>query len=231
MNKKLKVGAAELKLPEKKVKGDKKPSWKVKTGSTNGKKSQVETPESVGKTEPTSPPEPTDAATLATSPNAGVVESATAEEVAITNETVESAGNVPEPPEEPDTKKPRKLKVKADIKPKKLSMIAAALQVLKARKVAMTCPELIDVMATEGLWVSPGGKTPANTLFAAISRDIKDKGKASAFRNTDRGRFEAVLQLAKRKRPSRHKGTAPRSMPSVSYQTIRGYLEPRRGRD
>ncbi len=87
---------------------------------------------------------------------------------------------------------PRKLKVKADAPPKKLSMLAAALKVLQDRKVAMTCPELIDVMATEGLWVSPGGKTPANTLYAAISRIIKEQGKASAFRKAERGKFEAV---------------------------------------
>ena len=30
-------------------------------------------------------------------------------------------------------------------------MIKAALQVLQERKVPMTCPEMIDVMATEGL--------------------------------------------------------------------------------
>ena len=45
-------------------------------------------------------------------------------------------------------------------------MMAAALQVLQHRKVAMTCPELIDVMATEDLWVSPGGKTPANACIS-----------------------------------------------------------------
>ena len=89
-------------------------------------------------------------------------------------------------------KKGKKLKVKADLKPKKLSMIAA-LQVLQERKVAMTCPEMIDVMATEGLWVSPGGKTPASTLYAAIGRSIKDEGKASAFRKTERGKFEAKI--------------------------------------
>ena len=71
-------------------------------------------------------------------------------------------------------------------------MMAAALQVLQQRKVAMTCPELIDVLATEDLWTSPRGKTPSNTLFAAISRDIKDKGKDSAFRKEERGRFVAV---------------------------------------
>ena len=70
--------------------------------------------------------------------------------------------------------------------------MAAALQELQERKVPMTCPELIDVMATEGLWISPGGKTPASTLYAAIGRSIKDLGKASPFRKTERGKFEAV---------------------------------------
>lgn len=47
------------------------------------------------------------------------------------------------------------------------------------------------MMATEGLWVSPGGKTPPNTLYAAISRDNKEKGKESTFRQVELGRFEA----------------------------------------
>ena len=72
-------------------------------------------------------------------------------------------------------------------------MIKAALQVLQERKVPMTCPEMIDVMATEGLWVTPGGKTPASTLYAAIGRSIKDEGKASPFRKTERGKFEAKI--------------------------------------
>jgi len=79
------------------------------------------------------------------------------------------------------------------LKPKKLSMIKAALQVLQERKEPMTCPELIDLMATEGLLVSPGGKTPASTLYAAIGLSIKDEGKASAFRKTERGKIEAKI--------------------------------------
>ncbi|MBL8823609.1 MAG: winged helix-turn-helix domain-containing protein [Planctomycetia bacterium] len=190
-NKKLKVGAAELKLPEKKVKGEKKPKWQAKTGGSKNKKTIAETPEIVVETEPTLQPEPTDAATVATNLDTGTVESKTDSVAANTHE--ESAVSAPNS-EEPAAKKPRKLKVKADAPPKKLSMMAAALQVLQERKVAMTCPELIDVMATEGLWTSPGGKTPANTLYAAISRDIKDKGKASAFRKAERGRFEAKIK-------------------------------------
>ena len=72
-------------------------------------------------------------------------------------------------------------------------MITAVLQVLQERKVPMTCPDMIDVMATEGLWVSPGGKTPASTLYAAIGRSIKNDGNASAFRKTERGKFEAKI--------------------------------------
>jgi hypothetical protein len=105
---------------------------------------------------------------------------------AATEETART--DEPEP-----TKQPRKLIVQADLKPKKLSMIKVALQVLKYRKVALTCTELIDVIATEKLWTSPGGKTPVATLYAAISRSIKDEGKASAFRKTERGRFEAKI--------------------------------------
>ena len=41
--------------------------------------------------------------------------------------------------------------------------------------------------------MSPGGKTPASTLYAAIGRSIKDEGKASVFRKTERGKFEAKI--------------------------------------
>jgi hypothetical protein len=40
---------------------------------------------------------------------------------------------------------------------------------------------------------SPAGKTPASTLYAATSWSIKDEGKASAFRKTERGKFEAKI--------------------------------------
>ena len=52
---------------------------------------------------------------------------------------------------------------------------------------------MIDVMATEGLWTSPGGKTPASTLYAALSRSIKDEGRSSPFKKSERGKFEAKI--------------------------------------
>jgi hypothetical protein len=46
-------------------------------------------------------------------------------------------------------------------------------------------------MATQGLWESPGGKTPSATLYSAIIREIATKGKDSRFVKKDRGTFAA----------------------------------------
>ncbi|MFT3883604.1 MAG: winged helix-turn-helix domain-containing protein [Gemmatales bacterium] len=198
-NKKLKVGGGELKLLAKKDKGEKKPKWQAKTGKKVKVEPMAEVPEVVepGLLDegPTLPPEPTEPPDVATTPEAMAVEPTTTGQVATTHDPVPTATELqlvetPATTDEPAPKRPRKLKVQTDLQPKKLSMIKAALQVQQERKVAMTCPELIDVMATEGLWSSPGGKTPAATLYAAISRSIKDLGKASPFRRTERGRFE-----------------------------------------
>ncbi|MFT3882432.1 MAG: hypothetical protein QM703_22620 [Gemmatales bacterium] len=176
-NKRLKVGGGELKLPAKKGKGDKEPKWRAKTGNKVHADPVAEVPEVVEAPlvdeAPTLPPETTETPDVATTPETTVVEPTIAGQVATTHDPVPTATGLP-PNEMPATtddlapKKPRKLKVKTDLKPKKLSMIKASLQVLQDRKVAMTCPELIDVMATEGSWASPAGKTPAATLYAAI---------------------------------------------------------------
>lgn len=193
-NKKLKVGAtSEVKLPTKKNKEDKKPKWVAKTGDKKVKEPEVE---SLVQESPALPPEPTDAPMVSASSEDVNVEPTGTDEVATTTDssTPTEANSSPAPADVAvPPKMSRKLKVQADLQPKKLSMIKAALQVLQERKVPMTCPELIDVMATEDLWVSPGGKTPAPTLYAAIARSIKDLGKASLFRKVERGRLEAKV--------------------------------------
>jgi hypothetical protein len=74
----------------------------------------------------------------------------------------------------------------------KLSAIAAATRVLNETGREMTCPELIEAMAAKRYWTSPGGKTPASTLYASIYQEIKSKGKDSRFRKTERGKFAAT---------------------------------------
>ena len=41
----------------------------------------------------------------------------------------------------------------------------------------MGCKELIGAMAGKGYWMSPGGKTPAATLFRAIATRDRDEGR------------------------------------------------------
>ena len=53
----------------------------------------------------------------------------------------------------------------------------------------MTCQEMIDAMAAKGCWTSPGGKTPAATLYSAILRELTTKGTDARFVKTERGRF------------------------------------------
>lgn len=65
--------------------------------------------------------------------------------------------------------------------PKGMSCLDAAAQVLASHGAPMTCFEMIDAMATQGLWVSPGGKTPAATLYSAIYRECQKKGNGSRF--------------------------------------------------
>lgn len=71
---------------------------------------------------------------------------------------------------------------------RKLSQMAAAIQVLGKAKEPMSCKELVEAMNKRGLWSSPGGKTPEATLYASILRDLRN-GKDSRFQKAAPGRF------------------------------------------
>jgi hypothetical protein len=76
-------------------------------------------------------------------------------------------------------------------KPKRVSALDAAAQVLAASEVPMRAKEMIAAMEAKGLWTSPGGKTPEATLYAAIIREIAAKGTAARFKKHERGVFVA----------------------------------------
>src|SRR5262245_61325174 len=87
----------------------------------------------------------------------------------------------------------KKAKAKPN-KPKKLSALDAAAQVLATKGEPMTAPELIAATAEQKLWTSPNGKTPAATLYAAILREITTKGKESRFSRPEPGKFARTGQ-------------------------------------
>jgi hypothetical protein len=87
-------------------------------------------------------------------------------------------------------KKPRTRQANAgDGKEKKLSALDAAAKVLGEAAQPLTCQEMIDAMAAKGYWTSPGGQTPAATLYSAILRELTTKGADARFVKTARGKF------------------------------------------
>ncbi len=70
-----------------------------------------------------------------------------------------------------------------------MSALDAAAKVLAENKTAMTAKEMIEAMAAKNYWRSPGGATPRSTLYAAIDRELKAKGKDARFKKTGPGKF------------------------------------------
>ena len=65
-------------------------------------------------------------------------------------------------------------------KTEKLSAIDAAAQVLANSTEPMSTKQMIEAMAQQKLWVSPGGKTPgANAVQCCVARDQR-QGQGSA---------------------------------------------------
>jgi hypothetical protein len=93
-------------------------------------------------------------------------------------------------PEQPaEQPKKRRARTPAPEGTKKTSAIDAAAKVLAEEGKPMGCKELIGAMAAKGYWTSPGGKTPAATLYSALLREIETKGDASRFQKVGRGMF------------------------------------------
>jgi len=72
---------------------------------------------------------------------------------------------------------------------KGLGLLSAAAAVLERAGTPMSVKAMIEAAKSDGLWTPKGGKTPEQTLYSAIIREIRDKGNASRFRKEGRGLF------------------------------------------
>lgn len=86
------------------------------------------------------------------------------------------------------TKTTRKAKAK-QAPAEKMSQMAAAERVLAEAGEPMNCKAMVETMGAKGYWTSPGGATPAATLYASLLRHIRQHGKQARFTKTDRGLF------------------------------------------
>ena len=58
---------------------------------------------------------------------------------------------------------------------KKLSLLNAALQVLKRSRTPLNTKEILAQVVEEGFWSPNGAKTPEQSLYSAFFREIKEK--------------------------------------------------------
>lgn len=71
----------------------------------------------------------------------------------------------------------------------KLSLIKAAIAILEQSEQAMNTRQLVEAAKEQGLWEPTGGKTPEQTLYSAIVREIKAKGDCARFATAGKGLF------------------------------------------
>ena len=74
---------------------------------------------------------------------------------------------------------------------KKLSLLNAAAQVLATCRTPMNCKEIIAKAVEMGLWTPTGAKTPEQTLYSGIFREIKSTDEPRFKKSeTRKGSFE-----------------------------------------
>ena len=129
--------------------------------------------------------EPPPEVVIPPAPEAAAAEPAAAE---FAQEPTESVAAEPEPAAPAEAKGKAK-KAPKEAKVKQVSALDAAAKVLAESGEAMTTQAMIQAMAAKGYWSSPGGQTPAATLYSAILRELSAKGEQARFVKTEPGKF------------------------------------------
>jgi hypothetical protein len=101
-----------------------------------------------------------------------------------------AAQGAEEPAREPEAKKPTKraTRAKTDGEGAKTSGLDAAAKVLAEAGEPLNCKTIVERAFEAGYWQSEG-KTPAATVYAAILREMQNKGDESRFVKAGRGLF------------------------------------------
>ena len=81
----------------------------------------------------------------------------------------------------------------ADAKPKKnLSLVDAAIEVLKAEKRPMGAKELVKLAVEHGLWIPTKAKTPDQSLYGGLYLEMKNSRTPRVKKSAEKGKFELV---------------------------------------
>lgn len=73
---------------------------------------------------------------------------------------------------------------------KKLSLLDAAVQVLAASRIPMNTKELVAKAIEMNLWIPTGAKTPEQTLYSDLFREIKTRETPRIIKSEEKGKFQ-----------------------------------------
>ena len=74
--------------------------------------------------------------------------------------------------------------------PRRLSLVSAASEVLRAERRPMNTAEMVRLAVERGLWTPNGGRTPAQTLYGRIFEEIRHARHPRFRKSSVRGSFE-----------------------------------------
>lgn len=100
----------------------------------------------------------------------------------------------------PDDERPRTAIVPP---PRRLSLVEAAIEVLRREKRPLNTRELVELAVERGLWKPRKGSTPEQSLYGAFFLEIRSGESPRIRKATARGKFE-LAQAIPAKSPSRH---------------------------
>ena len=125
-------------------------------------------------------------------PGASEAVPATVPEVdAVDAEIPSEAAPATEPEAEEEVDTPNPAPESGGSPEKKLSLLNAALQVLRRSRTPLNTKEILAQVIEEGLWSPNGAKTPEQSLYSAFFREIKEKETPRVRRSAARrGAFE-----------------------------------------
>ena len=81
----------------------------------------------------------------------------------------------------------------ADARPRKnLSLVDAAIEVLRAEKRPMGAKELVRLAVERGLWIPTKAKTPDQSLYGGLYLEMKNSRSPRVKKSAEKGKFELV---------------------------------------
>ena len=98
-----------------------------------------------------------------------------------------------EPPEADVAKDSEAAPAEAAAAPRKnLSLVDAAVEVLRAEKRPMGVKELVKLATERGLWIPTKAKTPEQSLYGGLYLEMKNSARPRIRKAAEKGRFELI---------------------------------------